>query len=203
MNACSLSILLQSHHANPTHTQFRPFSAHAPPVRPQSAPDPPQHMHACVCFTHDPSPFRSGHNFLLSNQPATHAVLFPQFLCQCHQARLSSTPTPPNHQFNALQALPAFLACPVVRNTRLRLLFLLQIIFLSCFGLCTHPHITTRAPTQHSMTVCMVFTMYDPWFMLKAAHLVCASPANITKTHNPTLLSSCAFIIEAFLEIIT
>jgi hypothetical protein len=48
LNACSHSILLHSHHANTIHTQFRPFSAHAPPVRPQSAPEPSQHMHPRV-----------------------------------------------------------------------------------------------------------------------------------------------------------
>jgi hypothetical protein len=65
----------------------------------------------------------------------THAVLFPQFLHQCHRAHLSSTPTPPNHQLHALRALPAFLAFPVARTTRNTNFNPVS----SCFGLCSHP----------------------------------------------------------------
>ncbi len=38
--------------------------------------------------------------------------------------------------------------------------------------------------------------------MLKAAHLVCASPANIAQAHNPTLLSPCALSTKFLLKII-
>ena len=38
--------------------------------------------------------------------------------------------------------------------------------------------------------------------MLKCARLVCTSPANITQTHNPTLLSPCALSTKFLLKII-
>jgi hypothetical protein len=68
------------------------------------------------------------------------------------------------------------------------------IMFLSCFGLCTHPHITTHAPTQRNMTARSMLNLHDPLFVLKCARLACTSPANIAQTHNPTLLSHCALI---------
>jgi hypothetical protein len=69
MNACSLSILPQSHHANATHTQFLPFSAHppsAPSVSPRAIA-----THTCMCSTHHSSQLRYYYTLFLINQPAS------------------------------------------------------------------------------------------------------------------------------------
>ncbi len=80
----------------------------------------------------------------------THAVLFPQFLRQCRQAHLSSAPAPPNHQFKAFRALPAFPASILSRNTRNSLLFLLP----SCFYLvlvCVHTPTSPHTPRHNAI----------------------------------------------------
>jgi hypothetical protein len=85
----------------------------------------------------------------------THAVLFPQFMCQCRQAHLSSTPAPPSHQLHVLRALPAFPASILARNIRASLLFLLQsysILFWFVFKL-PHHH-TRRYTTLRQYAVC-------------------------------------------------
>jgi hypothetical protein len=136
---------------------FRPRIPSVPSVSHQT------HHNTCTRVFHAAfKPFQVLlHPSSLESTCFAHAVVFPQFLHQCHQARFSSTPAPPNQKYHALRALPAFPACPVARNTCDSLLFLLQIMFPSCFGLCSHPHITTRAPTQHSMTVCSVLKMHE------------------------------------------
>jgi hypothetical protein len=136
------------------------------------------------------------HPSSLQSTCLTHAVLFPQFLRQPRPAHLSSAPTPPSHRVHAVRAPPAFPASIMSRNTRASLMF------PSCFGVCTHTHITTRAPTQRNMTALDVLNMHDPLLMLKCARLACASPANVDQTHKPTLLSPCALITESTLEII-
>jgi hypothetical protein len=201
MNSCSESILLQSHHNNTIYTQFRPFSAHAPPVRPQSAPEPSQHIHACVsriiqAYSGTITPFFSPINLphsrsLVHTGPAPMPSSIP--LQHLHSSQPSSTCPPSCPGLPSLSSSAQHPRQPP---------FPALIMFSSCFGLCPHTHIITHAPTQRNMTVCTVLNMDHPLLMLKSARLACTSPANITKTHNPTLLSPCALIPEPLLKII-
>ncbi len=121
------------------------------PTHPQYAFTKPQtHHNTCtrVFYTSSKPIQARSHPSSLQSTCLTHAVLLTQFPRQCRPAHLSSTPTPPNHQFNALRALPAFPASILAHNTCASLLFLLQIMFLSCFGLLTLPDHHTRPYTM-------------------------------------------------------
>ena len=134
-------------------------------THPQCALSQPQiHHSTCVRVFHAAfKPFQVLlHPSSLESTCLTHTVLFPQFLRQCHQAHLSSTPALPNHRVHALRALPACPAFPVPRNTRNSLFFSVSIMFPSCFGLCTNSQITTHVPSQRNMTACSALTMNHP-----------------------------------------
>ena len=160
INACSRSILLQSHHNNPIRTQFRPFSAHAPPVCPQSAPEPSQHMRACVpriiqAHSGTITPFFSSINLPHSRSlvPTVHVPVpssAPLQHPRSSQSSITCTPSSPG--------LPSL--HPGAQHPR-QPPFPASIIFhlvLVCVQTPTSPH----APLHNIKTVCSVLAMHDP-----------------------------------------
>jgi hypothetical protein len=170
-------------------------STPAPSSRPTTS-------HARMCFTHHPSLLGYYHTLLLTNQPASLTQSCSHSSCASAVQRTS--PAPHSSQ-PSITCPPSSTSLPSLHRAEQHSHqppTPASIMILSCFGLCSHPHITTHAPTHHGMTVCRVLIMHDPLFMLKSARLACTSPGIIAQTHNPTLLSPCALIIELLLKII-
>ncbi len=158
--------------------------------------------HANMCSTHHPSPFRYDYTLLLINQHASLTQSCSHSSCASAVKRTSPAP-PLLPAINYMSSEPSQPSQPAQwRTAPAPASFSCFNHICSCFGLCTHPHITTRALTRHNMTVCSVLAMHESLFMLKCARLACTSPANIAQTHNQTLLAPCALIPESLLKII-